>query len=446
MKGGIVMKSSIEHRSLQAVRRAITALRCSALVLLALSAMSAEAQQPGDFKYMVNNGTAVITGYVGVVGNVVIPSAISNLTVTGIGDWAFLRCSALTITIPNSVTSMGHGAFAGCSILTSITIPSSITNIGDSTFYDCSSLTSITIPNSVSRIGDSEFGNCSSLTSVAIPNSVTSIGSSAFAECSSLTNISIPNGVTSIGGFTFENTALTKITIPNGVTSIGIFAFNVCSHLTSINIPDSVTTIGERAFSFTPLTTITIPDSVTSIGASAFGCCSSLSSVYFQGNTPMATYIFEYYDESYPPHVVYDSLTVYYRVGTTGWSSSFCGQPTAPCTATTPEMVPHAWLDQHFQNLTNDSAYEQSAMADPDGDGMATWKDYVAGTDPTNRASRFQAAIVSSGSGPPIISWSPDLGSDRIYVVMGKTNLTDTAWTTPPAAGTRYFCVIVRMS
>ena len=92
-----------------------------------------------------------------------------------------------SITIPNSVTSIGNSAFSGCTSLTSITIPNSVTSIGPVAFGYCSSLTSITIPNSVTSIGNYAFEYCSSLTSITIPNSVTSIGGHAFYGCSKLT-------------------------------------------------------------------------------------------------------------------------------------------------------------------------------------------------------------------------------------------------------------------
>lgn len=131
------------------------------------------------------------------------------------------------ITIPNSVTSIGSGAFEECYGLTSITIPNSVTSIGDWAFDQCSCLTSITIPNSVTRIGDGAFSGCSNLTSITIPNSVTSIGDYAFSGCSRLASIIIPNSVTSIGDYAFYNcSGLTSINIPDGVTSIGNYAFN----------------------------------------------------------------------------------------------------------------------------------------------------------------------------------------------------------------------------
>ena len=213
-------------------------------------------------------------------------SSLTSITipnsVTSIGDWAFTECSSLTsITIPNGVTSIGDYAFQGCSSLTSITIPNSVTSIGDWAFEDCFSLTSITIPNSVTSIGNSAFSGCESLTSITIPNSVTSIEDHTFYNCSSLTSITIPNNVTSIGNSAFSDCySLTSITIPNSVTSIGEYAFHYCTSLTSITIPNSVTSIGNSAFSrCSSLTSITIPNGVTSIGDYAFSDCSSLTSI-----------------------------------------------------------------------------------------------------------------------------------------------------------------------
>ena len=67
-----------------------------------------------------------------------------------------------------------------CTGLTSVTIPDSVTSIGDEAFYNCTRLTSVTIPDSVTSIGNYAFYCCTGLTSVTIPNSVTSIGDNAF--------------------------------------------------------------------------------------------------------------------------------------------------------------------------------------------------------------------------------------------------------------------------
>ncbi len=125
-----------------------------------------------------------------------------TMDVVGIED--FNKCRSLTsVTIPESVTSIGEFAFWGCSSLPSIIIPESVTSIGNNAFWGCRSLTSITIPKSVTRIGSYAFYGCSSLTSITIPADVTRIEDGAFSGCCSLTSITIPAGVTRIGNNAF---------------------------------------------------------------------------------------------------------------------------------------------------------------------------------------------------------------------------------------------------
>src|SRR5574344_1948462 len=142
-----------------------------------------------------------------------------------------------------SVTAIGFETFDGCWGLTSVTIPNSVTSIGSYAF-DSTGLTSITIPNSVTTIGWRAFSRCSGLTSISIPDCITTIEDDTFRDCSSLTSITIPNSVTKIGVEAFHGcSSLTSITLPNSVTMIGREAFSGCSGLTSIVIPNSVTTI-----------------------------------------------------------------------------------------------------------------------------------------------------------------------------------------------------------
>ena len=252
-------------------------------------------------------------------------------SVTTIGGWAFGDCSGLTsvvvasgnpaydsrnncnaiietasntliagcqnTNIPNSVTSIGEGAFACCNGLTNITIPNSVTSIGDGVFLDCTGLTSVTIPNSVTSIGNSAFENCSGLTSIAIGNSVTSIGYFAFSmESSSMTRVDITdlaawcniefdswdaNPLTCCGHLYLNGSEITELNIPNSVNNIKNYAFSGCTGLTSITIPNSVTTIGSDAFYWcTSLTSVTIPNSITSIGDWAFSGCWNLTEIY----------------------------------------------------------------------------------------------------------------------------------------------------------------------
>ena len=251
-------------------------------VFFSISASAGVVEVDGIY-YNISETTATVTSGNKYSGDIVIPESItfenSKYTVTSIGSGAFEGCSGLTsVDIPNSVTRIGSGAFYGCSSLTSVTIPNSVTSIEGDVFYECSGLTSITISNSATSIGPYAFYGCSGLTSVEIPNSVTSIGDWAFNNCIGLTSITIPNSVTSIGDWAFQNCiGLTSITIPNSVTSIGDCVFQNCSGLISVTIPNSVTSIGSGAFSgCSGLTSVEIPNSVTRIGSGAFEGCSGI--------------------------------------------------------------------------------------------------------------------------------------------------------------------------
>ena len=195
---------------------------------------------PDGTKVKIKDGTLSIaeSAFSGCSGlaSVTIPNS-----VTSISGYAFYGCSGLTsVTIPASVTSIGGNVFYICSGLTSIiveegntaydsrdncnaiietasntliagckntTIPNSVTSIGKGAFCGCSGLTSITIPNSVTLIDFLAFSSCSGLTSVVIPNSVTTICPYAFSGCKSLTSISIGSGLTEICGHAFENSS-----------------------------------------------------------------------------------------------------------------------------------------------------------------------------------------------------------------------------------------------
>lgn len=325
--------------------------------------------------------SAVLDGVKLYLDNELVTDLVIPDGVTSIGDYAFAGFTSITsVTIPDSVTSIGLSTFSDCPIETATmptlaigSIPETnlktvvITSgkaIEDSEFRGYSSLSSVTLGNSVQSIGKSAFENCSVLKSIAIAENLTSIGEDAFRECEALecvyitnlaawcditfghessstwndtwanplyfakklylngapiTDLVVPDGVTSINARAFSNGDFTSITIPDSVTSIGrgsfsdcpiematIPAFAIayipqenlktvvitsgetisdqalsgCSSLTSVTIPDSVKSIGNYAFSGCgSLPSITIPGSVESIGEYAFEDCTSLTSI-----------------------------------------------------------------------------------------------------------------------------------------------------------------------
>ena len=283
----------------------------------------------------------------------------------------------IKVRIPDSVTSIGEGAFSGCSMLKNVTIPSSVTSIGERAFTSCESMESIAvaqdnphydsrndcnaiietstdiliigckntvIPSTVTTIGNYAFNGCSKVTSVTIPSSVTSIGESAFDSCKGLETITIPSSVTSIGygvfGFctglssaTINNsvigrgefhgcTGLTNVAISDSVTEISSSAFANCSRLKSVSISNSVTLIDEYSFyGCSDLTTLTIGKSVATIGNFAFEGCVSLNDIVCLATTPPDTdYSFDsfIYDKA-TLHVPMRAIEVY--KSTSQWSN-----------------------------------------------------------------------------------------------------------------------------
>ncbi|WP_430816916.1 InlB B-repeat-containing protein, partial [Carboxylicivirga sp. RSCT41] len=198
-----------------------------------------------------------------------IPGSFNGVQVKSIGENAFVIADSrilLGVDFPNSITSIGAGAFQNNYNLQYITLPTSLTTIGASAFYR-TGIRSLTIPNSVVSIGNYAFGH-SNLSSVTLSNSITEIGDGVFTF-NHLTSVTIPALVNRIGSHAFSANELTGITIPNTVTFIGEWAF-YGNKLTSVTIPSSITTIEEAVFHSNDLTDASIPNTVTSIGDKAF--------------------------------------------------------------------------------------------------------------------------------------------------------------------------------
>lgn len=176
-----------------------------------------------------------------------------------IKDDAFDQLPISDVKIPNSVTSIGAGAFSGCNKLKNVKIPNSVKSIGWGAFTDCKKLESIKIPNSVKEIGNDAFKFCTNLKSVKLSNGVKEIKDSTFLGCKKLKILEIPEGV----------------------TKIGFSAFQDCKNLKSVKIPDSM-------------------ESIASLDFPAFEGCSKLKSITWKGNTYSSLKDFEKAREGEP--------------------------------------------------------------------------------------------------------------------------------------------------
>ena len=205
---------------------------------------------------------------------------INGVATSMIGAYAFNGCTSLTsLSLVGSFQTIGDYAFAYCG-MTSLTINANITSIGEFAFSSCS-LTSLSLTGNVQKIGDHAFYSCSSLNTVTFPKSPTSIGSHAFDSCTSLNPIEIPGTVTEIGDCAFYNCdGLISATIEEGVQSTGADMFYGCDNLATVKLPESLTTIADGSFAFcSNLNHVKIPASVTYIENSAFSNCTSLSEI-----------------------------------------------------------------------------------------------------------------------------------------------------------------------
>ena len=249
-------------------------------VASASNALLATAQAAdADWTYTANeaDATATITGYVGTSTELNIPEKIANLTVVAIGNEAFIGNKDITkLTIPDTVTTMGVGAFKDCTNLTEVSIGSGLTNwstkkdiyghgysiAANAAFQGCTSLSTVTMKEGAANVGPYAFYNCTQLETVNVPKGI--LYRSAFDGCIYLKNVTLGD-ITELYEYAFKNCdALQTIILPETLTSIGQEAFISCTSLRAITIPDAVTTIGLGAFKgCTVLETVVIGSGVT---------------------------------------------------------------------------------------------------------------------------------------------------------------------------------------
>lgn len=174
----------------------------------------------GSWKYAEKlDNSLIIVKYLGSSSTVSVPNLINEKIVKNIHSYCFSSKDKIqSITIPNSVISIGSGAFSGCNGLTKVNITDlaawfKITfdneyanplNYAHHLYLNNTELTEITIPNSITKINANVLAGASSITSITIPSSVTSIGDYAFSNCSAMQRIFIPRNVTVIENYSFN--------------------------------------------------------------------------------------------------------------------------------------------------------------------------------------------------------------------------------------------------
>lgn len=325
------MKHLITMLKLKALQQRRVFQASGAIWLLSLLVIAAPAAIQAQLQYTTNSDEITITGYTGTDGTVIIPSTIFDIPVTRIGNNAFDHCTILTnitipygvktigdyafiytslgtIDLPNSVTSIGIGAFGYCKSMTNITLPNSLTDIGSRALIQCTALNNVVLPDSVTSISNDIFNGCSSLANITLPKEIQSIGSSAFYYCPKLISVYFYSDAPSIGSGAFgSGTTLYYLSGKTGwSTNYGGYSAslwyppNTCAYMTNndtvtitkylgsdgmvtiTNIIDdlAVTTIGADAFSAnTSLTNISVPFSVSNIVNNPFSGASGLLAI-----------------------------------------------------------------------------------------------------------------------------------------------------------------------
>ena len=235
----------------------------------------------------VNDLPVTTVGWRALYQKIFIESVTIEEGITLINSDAFRYCENLkSVTIPQSVEIIGHGAFASTG-LTSVVIPEGVTTVSSQAFMECTNLTTVSLPNSLESVSSSSFAYCSALqyneydNALYLGNSINPYIALKKGKNSDITTCQIHNDAKFLLGAAFsEFRNLTTVTGGNSLTFIEYEAFNNCSNLQSIVIPEGVTHIGSSAFyGCSSLTSITLPSTLKTVEYYAFIGCNSLQSL-----------------------------------------------------------------------------------------------------------------------------------------------------------------------
>ena len=275
----------------------------------------------GSGNLYYNSETGWITGADETVKNVLIPAQIDGVTIVGIDPYAFTNReinygwvsenkTLTSVSIPNTIVEIGESAFENCTALSTLRFApgSRLTTIGKQAFSQCSSITSLTIPDSVQSIGNGAFyvGNLKYLT-VSGELDTTGWLSTGYSDSYQLEKLtltgqyvrggrqneyddwrSIPGrnakkvvlseGITEIGDYAFSGCrAIEQVAFPTSLNAIGECAFGGCRSIEQLDFPENLQTIGKRAFAdCNNLTNINLPSGIETLGEGCFQFCGNL--------------------------------------------------------------------------------------------------------------------------------------------------------------------------
>jgi hypothetical protein len=201
------------------------------------------------------------------MGDIVIPDSVLHdgvwYKVTSLGEEVFMLSGLNSLSMPNTIKSIGEGCFMGAVFPSSyeLKFPDSLRTIGDVAFTYTENIKQIFIPSLVETIGEDVFGRSSDLNYIGVDTNnqyYTSIDGVLYSkDTTSIISVptnksgvfSIPYGVEVIDNFAFDGcTSLERLELKSGTETIGEYCFRGCSSMTLIEIPDSVTYIGKKAF------------------------------------------------------------------------------------------------------------------------------------------------------------------------------------------------------
>ena len=273
----------------------VPAMIIAVLILLAVSACAegiSEAiwqapevrkDETGLWDYgVLEDGTAVITGFTIEGTTLKIPATVDGIPVTMIArapldkpDYAKMR-AVKKVTLPEGLKAIEQQAFEFFSAMTSVNIPKSVEVIGYAAFKECKALRSVTIPDGVKHIGEEAFSKCSSLGFPKLPSGLETIGVKAFYQCGKMSNVKLSGSVRSVGAYAFAYSRIGKLSMEEGLEEIGEGAF-LFHKLTEIIFPASLKTIGDAAFrpdsgkGYKGLKKVTFNSTSVQIGIGVFG-------------------------------------------------------------------------------------------------------------------------------------------------------------------------------